>query len=237
MLNAKSIIILDTISGDPISSVNIFSNDKGTTTNESGMCDIKMFGKSDKITFSMIGYKTISIPMIDIGAKVYLERESIPMELVNVIGKGKKYKKRYMRLERNVRKVYPYARKVSFLLNEYSAIIDSLEQYSGFTYYFKKREIFSKIEDELFSEYGYSVKKLTKTQGRILIKLIDRETGRSSFNIIKDFRNVFNAGFWQFTARLFGQNLRAKYDRNSGEDRIIEIILNRIKYQGKDQIQ
>ena len=78
-------------------------------------------------------------------------------------------------------------------------------------------------------EYGHSLKKLKRRQGRILIKLIDRETGRTSFNIIKDFRNVFSAGFWQLTAKLFGHNLRSGYDENKGEDVFIEYIIKKIE--------
>ena len=112
---------------------------------------------------------------------------------------------------------------------EYSSIIDSLEQYSGLNRYYNKRKIFSKIEDELISKYGYSIKKLKKGQGRILIRLIDRETGKTSYDIIKDFRNIFSAGFWQLTARVFGHDLQLVYDRNKGQDRMIEYIINKIE--------
>ena len=112
---------------------------------------------------------------------------------------------------------------------EYSSIIDSLEQYSGIRRYYKKRKIFSKIEYDLISKYGYSIKRLKKRQGRILIKLIDRETGKTSYDIIKDFRNVFSAGFWQLTAKIFGHDLQAIYNRNKGEDIMIEYIINKIE--------
>ena len=112
---------------------------------------------------------------------------------------------------------------------EYSSIIDSLEEYSGVIRYYKKRQIFSKIEDELLLKYGHSLKKLKRRQGRILIRLIDRETGRTSFNIIKDFRNVFSAGFWQLTASLFGHDLRSVYNKNKGEDVFIEYIIEKIE--------
>jgi len=158
-----------------------------------------------------------------------LKNAAIPMDIINIVGKGKKSKRRYSRLERNVRKVYPYAKKISDLLVEYSSIIDSIEQYSGILRYQKKREIFSKIEDELISEYGYSIKKLTKSQGRILIRLVDRETSKTSYNIIKDFRNIVSAGFWQLTARVFGHNLRSIYNPKKGEDRMIEYFINIIE--------
>ena len=220
---------MDTQTGKPIENVNVFVANNGTTTNSNGYCNLDIFNKNDQITFSMIGYRDFTLPFSQIPEVVYLINESIPMELVNVLGESKKSRNRYISLERNVRKVYPYAKKISELLVEYSSIIDSLEEYSGIIRYQKKREIFSKIEEELISKYGHSIKKLTKSQGRILIKLVDRETDRTSYKIIKDFRNIFSAGFWQITARVFGHNLRSIYNPNKGEDRMIEYIINRIE--------
>ena len=228
-LSTQTIILMDTQTGKPIENVNIFVGNNGTTTNSNGSCNLDIFNKNDQITFAMIGYRDFTLPFSQIPEVVYLINESIPMELVNVVGESKKSRNRYIRLERNVRKVYPYANKISELLVEYSSIIDSLEEYSGIIRYQKKREIFSKIEEELISKYGHSIKKLTKSQGRILIRLVDRETNRTSYKIIKDFRNIFSAGFWQITARVFGHNLRSIYNPNKGEDRMIEYIINRIE--------
>ena len=232
-LSTQTIILIDTQTGKPIENVNVFVGNNGTTTNSNGSCNLDIFNKNDQINFSMIGYRDFTLPFSQIPEVVYLINESIPMELVNVVGESKKSRNRYIRLERNVRKVYPYANKISELLVEYSSIIDSLEEYSGIIRYQKKREIFSKIEVELISKYGHSIKKLTKSQGRILIRLVDRETNRTSYKIIKDFRNIFSAGFWQITARVFGHNLRSIYNPNKGEDRMIEYIINRIEKNKK----
>ena len=105
----------------------------------------------------------------------------------------------------------------------------TLDNFSGIRRYYKKREIFSAIEDDLLVKYDYSIRKLTKPQGRILIRLIDREAKRTSFAIIKDFRNIFTAGFWQITARIFGHNLKTNYDPLKGEDKIIEYIIGMIE--------
>ena len=229
LLNAKSISVIDAETKKPIENVNIFDGNVGTTTDSYGMCSIEAFEKDGKITFSMIGYDTVKLPYNDIVKSVYLRKQSISMEPISVIGINKKSKKRYTRLEKNVRKVYPYALKISDLLLEYSPIIDGLDQYSGLIKYQKKRSIFSKIENDLISEYGYTIKKLRRSQGRILIKLVDRETDRTSFQVIKEFRNIFSAGFWQLTARVFGHNLLSEYNPNDGEDRIIENIINKIE--------
>ena len=235
-LSTQTIILMDTQTGKPIKNVNVFVGNNGTTTNSNGSCNLDIFNKNDQITFSMIGYRDFTLPFSQIPKVVYLINESIPMELVNVVGESKKSRNRYIRLERNVRKVYPYANKISELLVEYSSIIDSLEEYSGIIRYQKKRDIFSKIEEELISKYGHSIKKLTKSQGKILIRLVDRETNRTSYKIIKDFRNIFSAGFWQITARVFGHNLRSIYNPNKGEDRMIEYIINRIEKERKKKI-
>ena len=69
--------------------------------------------------------------------------------------------------------------------------MDTLNNFSMVNEYFKKRKLFKEIEDDLLARYDYSIRKLTKQQGRIIIRLIDREANRTSFNIIKDFRNGF----------------------------------------------
>ena len=158
------------------------------------------------------------------------------MSPIDITGNRKRLRKNYNRLEKDVKRVYPYAKRASELLVKYDPVIDSLYLHSGFKRYQRKREVFSKIEDELISRYGYQIKKLTRNQGRILIKLIDRETNRSSYNIIKDFRNVFSAGFWQLTARMFGHNLKSGYKPQKGEDRLIEIIVSKIETK-KSQIK
>ena len=95
--------------------------------------------------------------------------------------------------------------------------------------YYKRAEIFSQIEDKLVLKYGHSMRKLTRNQGRILVRLIDRETNRTSYDIIKEFRNIFVAGFWQITARVFGHDLRSNYNSETGEDRLIEFIIKRLE--------
>ena len=229
LVQAKEIRLIDNETGDPIKSVNVYTDKYGTTTDENGYCSLELFDEMDNITFAMIGYETITKRCGEIAKNLYMHQQTIPMELVTVFAKDINSKKRYYRLDKDVRKVYPYAKKTSELLVEYSSIIDSLEQYAGLIRYYKKRQIFSKIEDELLVKYGHSLKKMKRRQGRILIRLIDRETGRTSYNIIKDFRNVFSAGFWQLTARLFGHDLRSVYNENKGEDVFIEYIIKKIE--------
>ena len=92
----------------------------------------------------------------------------------------------------------------------------------------EKKKIFQNIENQMIITYGKKVRKLTKTQGRILIRLVDRETEHTSYAIIKDFRGFLAAGFWQITARLFGHNLKSSYNPEKGEDKMIEHIIDTI---------
>jgi len=129
---------------------------------------------------------------------------------------------RYDRLVRNVRIVYPYAYLAGVKLIEYEHILLQAESDK------ERRRIMKDLEDELHREYGDELKKLTISQGRILIKLIDRQTGESSFDLVKDLRGSFRAFFYQSFARIFGLNLKDNYDPEM-EDRNIEIIVRMIE--------
>jgi hypothetical protein len=80
------------------------------------------------------------------------------------------------------------------------------------------------VEKELIKTYTPILKRMSISQGRILIKLIDRQTGSTSYALLKEFRGSISAAFWQTIARIFGSNLKDHYDAE-GEDRIIEMII------------
>jgi len=223
-------IIIDNNTKTPLVDVNIYNNLSGVTSNDNGQCFLdNVFKENDTITFSLIGYENLQIIKSDIPSIVQMTSQTIPLDIIDVISSSKGSKRRYRKLERDVRKVYPYAKVFSKHMIKYDSIMDTLQNYSSIRRYYKKRKIFSGIEDELLLKYDYSVRKLTKSQGRILIRLIDREANRTSYAIIKDFRNVFIAGFWQITARIFGHNLKSNFDPSKGEDRMIEYIINQIE--------
>jgi hypothetical protein len=129
---------------------------------------------------------------------------------------------RYDRLTRNVLKVYPYARITGNLMREYEHDLARIANDSD-------RELYIKLaEAELRAEFEAEVKDLTTSQGKVLIKLIDRETGRTSYALVKELRGAFTAFVWQSMARLFGHDLRSRYDPD-GEDRMIEVVVQRIE--------
>jgi hypothetical protein len=126
------------------------------------------------------------------------------------------------RLIKNVKIVYPYARMAGETLKEYEVILGQVENER------ERRKILKELENEINEKYGDELKKLTFSQGKILIKLIDRETGNTSFDLVKDLRGNFLAFFYQSFARVFGYNLKVEYDP-AGEDRDIEIIVRMIE--------
>lgn len=132
--------------------------------------------------------------------------------------RSKRFERRYWRLVRKVKKVYPYAKKANELLREYS------DKYEATNDNKLRKKYMKQAEDELFKQYGPELKKLSISEGRILIKLIDRETGATSYQLIQDLKGKLSAFFWQGIARLFGNDLKAEYDPET-EDRLIEEII------------
>jgi hypothetical protein len=130
--------------------------------------------------------------------------------------------RRHARLVYNVRRVYPYALIVR---DEFGRINRTLEMLPDE----RARDNFLRqYEKDLFKTYEGDIRKLTFTQGKILIKLIDRETQTTSYELIKDYRGKFAATFWQSIARIFGSDLRASYEP-AGDDYIIELIVRDIE--------
>ncbi len=138
------------------------------------------------------------------------------------IPRTKKGKKRLTRLIHNVKKVYPYAKLAGIKLRQYDRLLQNAKNDR------ERKKIMKQVEKEINAEYGPELKKLTFTQGKILIKLIDRETGETSYNLVQELRGNFTAFFYQAFARLWGYNLKTRYDPE-GEDRQIETIVRMIE--------
>jgi hypothetical protein len=95
----------------------------------------------------------------------------------------------------------------------------------------ERREYMKKVEKDVFAQYEGDMRQMTITQGRLLIKLIDRETQNTSYTLIQDYRGKLAAAFWQGIARIFGTNLKEQYDP-FGEDALIESIILEIDAGG-----
>ncbi|MDA3823964.1 MAG: DUF4294 domain-containing protein [Bacteroidales bacterium] len=126
--------------------------------------------------------------------------------------------RRYRRIIRNVKKAYPYAiianLKIKALDKELANITSKKEQ----------REYMRESEKKIMQEFEDELKRLTVSQGIVLVKLIDREIGLTSYEVIKDIRGGFTAFFWQGIARIFGNDLKLQYDA-ADKDKVIEDVI------------
>ena len=137
-------------------------------------------------------------------------------------------KKKYYFLKRKVLKVYPYALAAKTKLNDIKLGLDSIPKRRH------KKRYTKAIAKWVKEEYSVQLKNLTMSEGRILVKLIYRETNKSSYELVKAYRGRFNAFFWQTMATLWNNNLKTEYDPvNVREDMLIEHILIQAKLEGK----
>ena len=132
--------------------------------------------------------------------------------------------KYYWKTVRDIKKTLPYAKLISSTLLETYEYIDTYQTEK------QKQAYLKRFEKELFAQYKPQMKKLTKNQGKMLIKLINRETNQSSYSILKAFLGTFRAGFWQTFSKFFGASLQAGYHPNKNkDDAMIERICVRIE--------
>ena len=131
--------------------------------------------------------------------------------------------KHYKELVFKIKKVYPIAVLAGDLFAQYNAELANVKTEA------ERRKIMKKIEKELVAEYGGTLRNLYVSEGRILLKLIDRETGSTPFFILDDMRGAFSAAVWQGVASLFGHTLKAHYEPY-GEDAEIEEIVLKIEH-------
>lgn len=132
--------------------------------------------------------------------------------------------RRYGRLVRYVKKVYPYAQIAAKKIKEYEQILIDTPEPAD------QRKIMKQLEAEIYEEWEGDLRNLTYLQGGILLKLIDRQTGEASYYIVEEFRGKFRAFFYQSFARLFGFNLKDRYDpEGDNYDRQIEHIVRLIE--------
>ena len=138
--------------------------------------------------------------------------------------KNKKQEQFYWRTVRDVRKALPYARLITETLLETYEYIETLPTQQERERYLKQ------MEGAVFEQYKPALRKFTKSQAKMLVKLIRRQTDQSGYDILKAFLGSFRATFWQGFGRLFGVNLKGDYrpDKNS-DDAIIERVATLIE--------
>lgn len=133
--------------------------------------------------------------------------------------KNKKQEEYYWRTVRDVKKALPYAKLIC------ATLLETYEYIETFPTQKERERYLKEMEGEVFKQYKPALKKFTRSQAKLLIKLIQRETNQSSYDILKAFLGSFRAGFWQTFGRFFGVNLKGQYhpERDS-DDSMIERI-------------
>ena len=177
-------------------------------------CALLQLGAQDTEPDSLIITRGIvegndTIPIVELPEVVIYDRQDFEYLYL---------KRRYRRLIKNVKKTYPYAKVAGVRLKELDDHLVTIKDEK------EQKAYIDQAEKEIMGEFEKEVKKLTVSQGIILVKLIDRETGRTSYQVIKELKGGFTAFFWQGIARIFGNNLKAEYDPEEN-DRIIEDIV------------
>ena len=123
------------------------------------------------------------------------------------------------RLANNVKKVYPYAKLAGAKMQEYDSLLSTIPSAA------ERRRVMKEVENEITAQYTKDLKEMTFSQGAILIRLIDRQTGQTSYRLVQELRGKLRAAFYQGFARLWGYNLKSEFDPvNNKEDEQIDII-------------
>ena len=129
----------------------------------------------------------------------------------------------WTRLKYNVKMVYPYAILAAAKLKEYDLALSKIPKECD------RKAFLKKSEKELQKQFGPELKGLSINQGKILMKLIDRETGKTTYNIVKEMRGNFQAFMWQSLASLFGSSMKQEYNLNDPYDKEIELAVKQIE--------
>ena len=138
--------------------------------------------------------------------------------------RNKKDEEFYWKTVRDVKKTLPYAKLINRTLQETYEYLQTFDTKKEKDAYLKK------FEKQLYVQYKPIMKKFTKNQGKIMIKLVNRETNQNSYSIVKAFMGTFRAGFWQTFGRFFGVNLKAEYrPQKDKNDALIERICVRVE--------
>jgi hypothetical protein len=176
------------------------------------------FGKNDTIWTAVIIYNGDTIPA----------RLLASVDVYHAISRAMRKRWEAMtRLRNAVYVTYPYARKAGIILNDMNARLAAMTTES------QKKDYIKTKEKELKQEFTDPMEKLSVYQGKVLMKLINRQTGNNCYDIIKEYRGNFSARLWQTVAFFFGSSLKQPYDAQ-GDDHNIEIIVQEVErmYRG-----
>jgi hypothetical protein len=128
---------------------------------------------------------------------------------------------KYQKMVRDVKKTLPYAKMI------YTTLIETYEYIMTMPTEEERKKHLTRMENDLFNEYKPILKNMSLSQGKLLIKLVDRECNQTSYELVKAFLGPFRAGFWNIFAGMFGASLKSTWDPN-GRDattkRIVDMV-------------
>ncbi|MEI6752987.1 MAG: DUF4294 domain-containing protein [Paludibacter sp.] len=142
-------------------------------------------------------------------------------EYQNAYENAKFYNSNY-RMIKNIRFLYPYVLKVKQVVSDMNTQLTLIKDDQ------EKRKLIKKTEKELFSQFEKDVRKMSYSQGKILLKLIARETNETAYSLIKTYKGGLPADFWYTVGMVFQENLKTKYD-SLGEDAMLEKVVKKYK--------
>ena len=169
-----------------------------------------------------------AVPAVDLNKirthATVIDGDTIPLiylrpayKIENRVFSNQIQKNKWNRLVRDVKITYPYAKLAGIKLKNYDAMLQGKTEA-------EKKVMMKQVERELKDQFGPELTNLTTNQGQLLMKLIDRETGNTSYELVKELRGSFSAFLWQGIAKIFSSDLKAHYDAD-GDDRKIEDII------------
>lgn len=168
-----------------------------------------------------------------VGIKVAVDRDGVPIFRVEDVvisakrpnrrqsRRKERQMKKFNKLRYNILKTLPYANEAARNLAIIEAELANIPSEEAREAYLDSKE------DFLFGRYEKEVRNLTISQGKVLVKLIDRQTGNNAYSLIRDYKSKTSAFFWQGIGRLFGYNLKQEYDEE--EEFAMEVILRSIE--------
>ena len=152
----------------------------------------------------------------------YLARMQDVWVYPKMVFKNKKQERFYWKTVRDVKKTLPFAKELTkeMQVADYQLALLPDEK--------ARRKWWKQHEKYLFKKYENDFRHMTASQGQMLMKLMDRESDRTSYDIIKHYRGKASANFWQFVAKLFKNDLKEEYDADD-KDRIVERVINLVE--------
>ena len=201
------------------------------------------------ITMNYLKYILIFFPILLLAQVKEIQRDTIPTEYIIIEGDSvprvsidldevmllhklkfdsRKDRIRYLILRRKTIKVYPYAKMAAERLDSMNARMATLTKTR------EKKRYTKRVQKYIEGEFSEELKKLTRTEGQILVKLIHRQTGKTAFNLIKELRSGWRAFWYNTTASMFDISLKREYNPlNEKEDYLIEDVLQRNFQSGR----